>query len=108
MKLYKMKSAVAKAAKELVAAQSKAKRLRDHAAKCKGMLEDARMSYKSARKASKEAKKRAAAAEETAGEKLRAWEKASKRLSKAVKKLGKVRVVRPPRLPAEATLKATP
>ena len=98
MKLNDLKKAAAKARQDLQVAERKVAELQRNAKAAKTKAEQARLDYKRVRKAAKQARKLALAAEEQAGERCRVWEKAQKRLAKALKNGAMAR--RPDRLPA--------
>jgi len=109
MKLNDLKKAAAKAQQDLHLAARKAADLRQKAQAAKARSEQTRLEHKRARKAAKQAKKSAAAAEEQARDYCRVFEKAQKRLAKAVKKLGQGKTKqkgKPARLPAVARASA--
>ena len=102
MKLNDLKKAGAKAYRELQLAERKAEELQRKAMAAKALAEQARLKHKRARKAAKQAKHLALAAEEQVRDQLRAWEKAQKRLGKALKKAAKSKTGKAKR-PALAT-----
>ena len=91
MKLNDLKKAAAKARQDLQVAERKVAELQRNAKAAKAKAEQARLEHKRVRKAAKQAKKLALAAEEQARERYRVWEKAQKRLAKALKKLAKAK-----------------
>ena len=91
MKLSNLKKAVSKARQDLQLAERKAAELRRSAKAARARAEQVRLEHRRLRKAAKQAKKLALAAEDQACERRRIWEKAEKRLAKALKKLAKAK-----------------
>ena len=91
MKLDDLKKTGAKAHQELRLAERKAQELQSKFTAAKALAEQARLKHKHSRKAAKQAKRLALAAEEHVRDKLRASEKAQKRLAKATKKAAKAK-----------------
>jgi hypothetical protein len=96
MKLNDLRNAAAKADQELHIAKRRAKDLQAKAKAGKAALQQARLNHKRARKAAKQTKSLALAAKEQARDRLRIWEKAQKRLAKALKKLAKAHDAKKP------------
>ena len=110
MKLNDLKKAAARAQQELQLAESKVADLQRTVKAAKANTEQVRLQFKGMRKAAKQAKKLVLAAEEQARERCRVWEKAQKRLAKALKKLVKAKGggTKKPALAAAAPGKAAP
>jgi hypothetical protein len=110
MKLNDLQKAGAKAHRALQIAKAKAAELQRKAKTAKAIAEQARLEHKHARKAAKQTKRLALAAEEDARGQFRVWEKAQKRLAKALKKLAKAKTGKAKRSAstAAAPRKATP
>jgi chromosome segregation ATPase len=106
MKLDDLRKAAAKADHELQRAESRAKELKAKARAAKAALQKARLDHKLSRKTAKQARNLAQAADDQVRDQLRVWEKAQKRLGKALKKLAQVKAskVRKPAQAAAARL----
>ena len=97
MKLQILQEAVAGAQQEFQDAETKAVAARLSAKAAKAAAEKSRVEHKRARKAAKQARKIALKAENKAEELAAILAKAQKRLAKALKKMGPVKVVQKPR-----------
>lgn len=89
MTIDRLKKAAAKAHDGFQRAEARAEELQRKAQTAKARAEQARQKRKQARRSAKQARRLALAAEERVCKRLRIWEKAQKRLAKAMKKATK-------------------